>query len=422
MQAPEFSYCRFLAVWVVLLSCLFSGCDQIQKKRKPADQGPTTRQVFALGRLEPKSGIISISAIPGERLKTLDEDIKLNKRCPANGILGKLASFDIGKTQLEALMSKLELTNKKQSHDKQLARAQLAQAKAALAKAKAEQKKLELQGGKLIALANTTKLAGEEHAELEDLHRKDPEVVTNLQLKKHANEVALAEADLEIARESSESAKEAARLAVAAAEENVSVANLTLEQLDEGLDKLAIQQEINVAKESLKRSILLAPNVSPESIANVLDVECGKDCTGNDARCYGPYTVLKIFLQNGEFVTQTPILQIGDLSDMVCVAEVYEADINDIEVGQKVTLRSPAFSDEFKDGKIDPETSAKPGGMNGEVIAIGSLIAPPGLANRNPLAPADRSVFEVRIKLDGEAAIKHAAERVGLQVTVEFEN
>jgi HlyD family secretion protein len=114
-----------------------------------------------------------------------------------------------------------------------------------------------------------------------------------------------------------------------------------------------------------------------------------------------------------------PIMQLGDLSKMVCVAEVYEADVKNLHVGQAATIRSPAFAGKYADG-LDPETGARTGGMAGTVERIGNIIGSPGLANRNPLAPVDRSVVEVRVNIDEPEAIAEAARRVGLQVTVEF--
>jgi HlyD family secretion protein len=131
--------------------------------------------------------------------------------------------------------------------------------------------------------------------------------------------------------------------------------------------------------------------------------------------------VLKIFLRPGEFVAQTPIVQLADLRTMVCIAEVYEADVKEIEEGMGVTIRSPSFSGALADGDIDPETGSRTGGMRGTVERIGSMIAPPGLINRNPLAPADRSVVEVRITIDDDEAVAHARSLVDLQVTVEFD-
>ena len=411
---------RTLATMIVLSFCVCMGCDRNAPKNGLVG-GPTgPRRVYALGRLEPAQGIISISAIPGERLKELDPDVVENQLSPANGILGVLASYDLGKTQLQALEKKAELSDLKRGHEVQIAKAQKAQAEAALAQAEAKQKELELQSGKLSALEVASQLAAEEYAQLVELSQTDAELVTAHQLAKQANQMEMANQEFTIASQSYDSAKDAADKAVAAAKANITVADMTLQQLDEGYDKQAIQQEIIVAQETLKRSILLAPNVSPAALENVTGIKCVKDCDPDKPETYGPFTVLKTFVKPGEFITRTPIVQLGDLSQMVCIAEVYEADVKELEVGQTVTIRSPAFSNSFADGPVDPKTNQRPGGIQGRVERIGSLIASPGLANRNPLAPADRSVVEVRIELTDQAAIEHAAKRVGLQVTVEF--
>jgi hypothetical protein len=141
-----------------------------------------------------------------------------------------------------------------------------------------------------------------------------------------------------------------------------------------------------------------------------------------------------------------PIMQLADLSRMVCVAEVYEADRKEVSVGQPVIIRSPAFSGKFADGPAEEQSHRRSGGMRGRVARIGRLIAPPGLTNRNPLAPVDRSVVEVLIEIDhaaqqtaegdapqarrpatpdpgrngDDSAQAQAGKNVGLQVTVEF--
>ena len=400
--------------------CAVCGCERFSPTTSPTPAAPVVRQVYALGRLQPAEGIISISAIPGERLKELDPDVVENERTPANGILGVLASYDVGKTQLEAVQIKAELAAKKRESEIQVATAQKAQAEAGLAEALAKQRELELQAGKLAALEVASQLAADEYAQLVELSESDPELVTAYQLAKQANRMEMAAQDFRIADQSYGSTKAAAAKAVAAARANIRVAKMTLEQLQLGYDQQAIEQEIMVAEETLKRSILLAPNVSASELDNVTSIESAEDRRPGDPETYGPFTVLKTFVRPGEFITQMPIVQLADLSEMVCIAEVYEADVKEIEVGQAVTIRSPAFAGEFADGPLDPDTGQRSGGIRGRVQRIGSLVASPGLANRNPLAPADRSVVEVRIEINGDAATQHAAKRVGLQVTVEF--
>lgn len=410
---------KHLLPLAALVSIAVLGCDRTFRAGNSVTANPS-RSIYALGRLEPSTGIISISAVPGERLKELDPDVEVNKRVPANGILGLLTSYDLGKAQLEALLNKKDLAEKKLSQQVAVAKAQKAQAEASLAQARAKLKELELQTSKLRAMETAGDLAAEEFAEAEALHAKDPDLMTEHQLRKRRNEMDTKLADFKVASESYASTKEAAERAVAAAQANIEVANISLEQLKHQYEIQSIDKEIEVAEETLKRSILLSPNVVPESVQDVLRVACVEDHGANSDKQRGPYTVLKIYLRPGEFVTQTPILQLGDLRDMVCVAEVYDADVKDLHIGQRAVIRSPAFSGKFAD-RVDPETKERLGGIEGHIEQIGGVIGTPGLMNRNPLAPADRSVVEVRIAIDDEEAIAEAAHRVSLQVTVEFD-
>ncbi len=404
----------------MLVVVCISGCNPKLGSLAPGATQSRPRSIYALGQLEPASGIISVSAIPGERLLELDPDVAENQRVPANGILGLLASYDVGKAQLAALIKKMELTEKNSGLQLETAKAQKSQAEASLAQAQAKLKELELHSIKLQVLERTVQLATEELIRLEALRLEDPGLVTEHQLKKRENEMETALADFRIANDSYASAKEAADKTVAAAHAQIRVADLTIRQLSQKLPEQAVEQEIDVAKETLKRSVLMAPNVASDTLQNVLEVETVADHTPGSTDDRNPWTVLKIFLRPGEFVTQTPIMQLGDLSSMVCVAEVYEADVKDLQVGQAAVIRSPAFSGKFADG-ISLETHERTGGMKGKIERIGGIIGSPGLANRNPLAPADRSVVEVRVAIEDPAAIAEAARRVGLQVTVEFE-
>lgn len=395
------------------------GCYQRNSDRTSSSDGES-RAVYALGRIEPASGIISVSAVPGERLMEIDPDVAVNQRIPANGVLGLLSSFHLGKAQLNALIKKKDLAEKNRLHQLALAKAQKAQAEATLAQAQAKLKELELQEDKIQSMETASLLADENLVRLESLHLSDPELVTDYQLRKQRNEMDMALSDYTIAKEGYASSKEAAEKSVAAAHANIVAADLSLEQLKHRLEEQAIDQEIEVAKESLKRSVVLAPNVSLESLKNVLDLKSEADHTPGSPEGRGPFTVLKTYLQPGEFITQTPIMQLGDLTEMVCIAEVYEADVKNLKIDQPATIRSPSFSGKYAD-KIDPITKKRTGGISGHISRIGGVIGSPGLASRNPLAPADRSVVDVRITIEDPDAIAELSQRVGLQVTVEFE-
>ncbi len=412
-----------LAMLLVALGGLLSGCGWFSSPG-PSGDDDESRGIYALGHLRPSAGIVSIGAIPGERLLRLDPDVQVNQLAPANGILGLLASYDLGKAQIDALIMKQNLAGKNREQQLQLIRAQRAQAEAAKAEAQAKRSELPLQEEKLKLLKEAGELAKAEHQRLHDLSLEDPELVNRYQLDKQENEMELAIQDHKIAQERVAAAENATQKAVAAADENIAVADLNEEQLKAGYDSQAIAQEIAVAEETLKRSVLLAPNVPASQVKNVLGIQCTEDHKDDESEQPSPerpFTVLKVFLQEGEFITQTPIVQLADLREMVCIAEVYEADVQEIEERMGVTIRSPSFSGALADGEKDPKTGIRAGGMRGTVQRIGSIIAPPGLANRNPLAPADRSVVEVRITIDDDEAVAHARSLVDLQVTVEFD-
>jgi len=438
---------RFLAV--ALFASLL-GCDRGASPEDIVSTEQQQRTIYALGHISPATGVIDIRATPGDRLKAYINVVE-DEIAPEDGILGLLSSYDMGRAQLNALLKKRELTLQKHAQQIQLAEAQLAQAIASKAQTQAKLTELALQRGRLEALRVARDLAEGEFQRLEKLRSSDPELVTKHQLDKQKNRMNLASEDYKIARDTHTSATTATELAVSAAEANVSVAKITKQQAAKNFEKLVVDQEIEVAREVLKRSILVAPHESPAAMQTLLLADVNDESLNNQetqdnqetqATDDKPqYTVLKVHLHLGEVVTQGPILQLGDLRNMVCVAEVHESDVKELSVGQTVTIRSPAFSGQFADGTLDTTTKVRSGGMKGHVVRIGRMIVSPGLSNRNPLAPIDRSVVEVRIEIDDDqvasndlsptaiqaeqgktgTATAHASRHVGLQVTVEFD-
>jgi len=396
------------------------GCDSARPLNGARATKSEHRAVYSLGRIEPAGGIISISAMPGERLKALHSELAENERTPASGVLGILNSYDLGRVQLAALVKNREIAQESQLHRIEVAEAQQAQAEAALAQAVAQQTEVDLQYKKLRALQSASQLAADELTQLESLRTRDPELVTPNQLQRQRNELEMAQAEYTIANESYASAREAAEKAVQSAQASLRLAELSVEQAVQGFEVQSIDQEIKVARENLKRSVLLAPNVSrmeQEELMQMADELIAGESTEGEP---GPYSVLRILLRPGEFISQTPILQIADLSDLVCVAEVYEADVQELRVGQLAKIRSPAFRAPFEEEE-DPETGRRVGGIQARVERIGSVVGSPGIMPRNPLAPADRNVVEVRLAIENPEAIELLSRQIGLQVTVEFE-
>ncbi len=126
--------------------------------------------------------------------------------------------------------------------------------------------------------------------------------------------------------------------------------------------------------------------------------------------------ILRTFIQPGETIGREPVFQMADLSQMVVIAEVYEAEVKHVKVDQKVKIESRAL--DLPKGKM----------LLGTVREIGSIIGTPAIRSMNPLAASDRHVLEVRIELDDKTPIRDkktsadiAASMINLEVDVHFQ-
>jgi HlyD family secretion protein len=402
-----------LTILPILLAASTCGCNVdrgsstggADSQESAAESGLGSPKVVALGRLEPANGIITISSLPGERLELLH--VAEGDYVEAEDPLAQLASYRAYAAEVAAIEHRTELAPEQWQSKLTVAMARVRQAKAALEQAKAKQQEVELQKSMLPLLARKADRAELTYYKLSDLAEQDSELANDRELERYELQRDKADIDLEQAERRYDLAKVVADKAVEAAEADVQTALATLDELRLADPVPELRDQLDVATIRRDMSLLRAPV---------------------------PGKVLKVFLQEGEVITDRPILQMANLGQMVCIAEVYESDAKKIEamddsgaqspsarkVGDVVRIVSKAFRDEFDDA------------IWGTVEHVGSLVAPPGLQSRNPLAPADRSVVEVRVRigLDDQVLPGHedlnekytnqAADLVSLQVRLEF--
>lgn len=102
--------------------------------------------------------------------------------------------------------------------------------------------------------------------------------------------------------------------------------------------------------------------------------------------------ILEIHTRLGEMVGDRGIVEIGQTDQMYVTAEVYETDISQVYLGQKVTVEA--------DGILQD--------LNGVVDEIGLLIGTQNVLSTNPVADADARVVPVKIRLNPEDSQKVA--------------
>jgi HlyD family secretion protein len=362
---------------------------------KNGDEGPktTTEQpdstestdpsggVVAMGRLEPAAGVVDVLGVLGDRV----EDLTLKEGDPveAGKEIGHFESRSLRQLEVDLAQTQLEESEKRMTAELDAAHKKLASAKISeeggteLAELDAE-----AQGKQIEILKLHRDQAKADLARLEKLQNTPTELVSkqevehqSLLAKKAAEEVEAAQSALERLKKGN------------ALKQKTTAADRTAAEADVDKAKLVfpigtLKTQLALAQERLKQATILAP------------------VSG---------TVLKIFTPKGSSVTQRPILQIADLSQMVCIAEVYDNEIHRIQENQDVIIESKTFQDPSGKSKV----------LHGHVSRIGRTVATPALKAIDPYAPVDRHVIEVRIDIRPED-IPQAARFINLQVDVKF--
>ncbi len=111
--------------------------------------------------------------------------------------------------------------------------------------------------------------------------------------------------------------------------------------------------------------------------------------------------VIDVLRRPGEIVGAEGILELARIDQMQAIAEVFEADVRRVRVGQRALVRSPAL----------------PQDLTGTVTRIRPKVQKIDQIGDDPVARKDARIVEVEIKLDDGRA---AANLTNLQVEVEI--
>lgn len=98
--------------------------------------------------------------------------------------------------------------------------------------------------------------------------------------------------------------------------------------------------------------------------------------------------ILHIVTQPGEFIARSGVLELGMVGRMVAIAEVYETDINRVQIGQRAIASSEAL--------------AEP--LGGKVTFIALKVHKQDEIGTDPAARKDARIIEVEILLDDPQA------------------
>jgi ABC exporter DevB family membrane fusion protein len=220
---------------------------------------------------------------------------------------------------------------------------------------------LEAQEKRVEFLRLDLQQASNDLARLATLSKSSESIVSEQQLEHQQLLRDKSAAETDSAEAALKQLQQAARFDQETAEANVRAAEVALEAVDKRSNLQALKVQLQLAQERLGRTVIIAP------------------ISG---------TVLKIYTRVGESIAEKPVLQMADLSKFDCVAEVFEADIKLVSVGDLVQVRSRAFLGSFDDTYV-----------TGRVKRIGNAMPNRELTPISPLEPVDKHVVQVEIDL-----------------------
>lgn len=141
------------------------------------------------------------------------------------------------------------------------------------------------------------------------------------------------------------------------------------------------EARLDALKTPRKTDVIVAERQVDEARAALKQAEA--DLTLAEIRSPSEATVLRIHARSGERVGDRGVVEIGDIDQMYAVAEIYEADLARISVGQPARVRIPTL-------KLD---------VKGEVERLGFVVQRKDVFNTDPVADTDARVVEVWVRL-----------------------
>ncbi|OKH53755.1 HlyD family secretion protein [Calothrix sp. HK-06] len=404
------------AVGVLVSQVFNSHVLQMGEKQTQQVVAPEIKTVTALGRLEPRGEVIKLSApiasSQGSRLKKLL--VEEGDTVKAGQVIAILDNSDTLKAAYD-----------KASEAVQVSRANLAKVKAGAKVGEIDAQKAE------IARVQAQSL-GEERAQQETVFRleaqwegdKAAQRATIKRLEAELNnaqsefrryeqlykEGAISQSNFDSKRLSIDTLTQQLSEARANFERTNTTGNRQIQEAKAVLSRIKAtsSKQVTSAEATLNKIAEVRPvDVAAVSAELRQAIAAQKEAKANFEQAFvkAPIdgVIFKINTRSGETVSNDGIVEIGQVNQMMVIAEVYQSNISKIKLGQKVRVTSNSLNSE----------------LQGNVELIGWQVRRQNIINSDPSDNIDSRVVEVRVKLD-EPSSQKAAKLTNLQVKAVF--
>lgn len=346
-----------------------------QSNPQPVVSAPAPQRVTALGRLEPETEVVKLSAplaLDGDRVAKLLA--KEGDRVKAGQVVAVLDSSTRLEDALRRAQEQVRVAQAKLAQVQAGAKAGEIQAQqATIARLQAELAgEFKTQNAAIARWQSEARIARADYERFQQLYQQGAIAASNLDSKRLAAETAQAQLDQ----------------AKAGQNRTVETLNAQLREAKATLNRVAEVRPVDVQAAQTEVSTAIAAAKQAET-----ELE--------QAYIRAPIAgqILKIHTRSGEKMSDEGIADLGQTRQMVAVAEIYQTEIGKIKVGQPAAVRGQAFAGELR----------------GTVSEIGYLVSRQNVFSNQPGENLDKRVVEVKIRLTPEDS-RRVASLTNLQV------
>jgi HlyD family secretion protein len=380
------------------------------------ETSPTVRRVTALGRLEPETEVISLSApleLDGDRIaQILVQEGDIVKPGQVVAILDSRRRLQTAVLQAEKQV--------------RVAQAKLAQVKAGAKTGDIQAQQASIE--RLQAQSQGDTITQQEAIARIEAQWQGDRIAQEATIKKLKAELNNAEAEyqryqqLSLAGAISNSLFDSKRLSLETAQQQLdegeavlnrinSTASRQLAEANAALTRIQAtsNKQINEAQSTLNSlsevrpvDVQAAQSEVENAIASLKQIETNLAATNIQAPIAGQ--ILKIHTRVGEKIRDAGIADLAQTEQMIAIAEVYQTDISKIKLGQPATVTSQAFNGELR----------------GTISQIGLQVNRQNVFSNQPGENLDSRVIEVKIRLNPEDS-QRVAGLTNLQVQAAIE-
>lgn len=342
---------------------------------QPAETAPTVKQIAALGRLEPASEIIRLSApiaLDGDRVSQLL--VQQGDQVTKGQVIAILDSRDKLQNALDQAREQVQVAQAKLAQVKAGAKTgEIAAQQAMITRLQADQQgEMAAQAAEIQRWQAEVRTAQAEFDRFNTLYQQGAIAASNLDSKRLALDTAHAQL-----RQAQAKQQQAAK----SLDAQLSETRATLNRIAEvrPVDVQTVAAEVNSAIAAMKRA----------------------ETELEQAYIRAPLAgqILKVQTRRGEKIRESGIADLAQTDQMAVVAEVYQSDIEKVKVGQTAMITGQGFSGE----------------LQGTVSEIGLQVNKQNVFSNQPGENLDRRVIDVKIRLTPEAS-KRVSSLTNLQV------